>query len=164
MLTNVQKMITRAKKGVFKPKSYYASKYIFPKAFLSNISSPTPTCFSQANKLPVWRASMADEVTARIRAGTWSLGPPSHDQNVVWCKLVFRVKHKADGTIDKHKSRLIAKGFHQQQGLHFSETFSHIAKPMTIRLILSLAVQFEWYICLLDINNAFLHGDLKEEG
>lgn len=112
--TNAQNMITRAKKGIFKPKTYYASQHVLPSAFLRNVADPTPTCFSQENKKLVWRVSMADEINVHILAGTWSLVAPHSSQNVVGCKWVFRVKHKADGSIDKYKSRLVAKGFHQQ--------------------------------------------------
>lgn len=106
---------------------------------------------------------MAEEITTHIQDGTWSLVAPYPSENVVGYKWVFRIKHKANGSIDKHKSRLVAKGFHQHQGVYFSETFSPVAKKTTIRIILSIVVQFEWSITQQDISNAFLHGDLKEE-
>ena len=57
----------------------------------------------------------------------------------------------------------MAKGFHQQYGVDFDETFSPVIKPPTVRIILSLAVQFNWPLRQLDVRNAFLHGHLKEE-
>ena len=57
----------------------------------------------------------------------------------------------------------MAKGFHQQYGIDFDETFSPMIKPPTVRIILSLAVQFNWPFRQLDVRNAFLHGVLKEE-
>ena len=106
---------------------------------------------------------MQAEYNALITTGTWSLIPSHPSQNVVGCKWVFRVKKNPDGTIDRHKARLVAKGFHQQAGVDFQETFSPVAKPVTIRILLTLVVQNNWFLNQLDISNAFLHGDLKED-
>jgi histone deacetylase 1/2 len=57
----------------------------------------------------------------------------------------------------------VAKGYHQQPGLDFTETFSPMVKANTIRLVLSLAITQQWTICQIDIQNAFLHGQLQEE-
>lgn len=106
---------------------------------------------------------MQEEFNALESNGTWSLVPASTSHNIVGCKWVFRIKKKPDGTIDKYKARLVAKGFHQQAGVDYQDTFSPVAKPVTIRVLLSLAVQFNWFLNQLDINNAFPHGDLKED-
>jgi hypothetical protein len=76
---------------------------------------------------------------------------------------VFHLKHKADGSIDCHKACLVAKAFHQQPGVDFEETFSSVAKPTTIRLVLSLATFAGWPIRRIDVQNAFLHGRLSED-
>ena len=57
----------------------------------------------------------------------------------------------------------MAKGFHQQFGVNFEETFNPIIKPPTVRIILSLAIQFNWPLRQLDVSNAFLHGFLRED-
>lgn len=106
---------------------------------------------------------MVEEHTTLQDAGTYSLVDPDPSYNAVGCKWVYKIKHKDDGTIDKFKSRLVTKGFHQQEVIDFTETFSPVAKPITIRLILSLAVNFDWQIKQLDVSNAFLHGDLEED-
>ena len=78
-------------------------------------------------------------------------------------KWVFKTKLKEDGTIDRYKARLVARGFSQIPGLDFGETFSLVIKHTTIRLIFSLAVTLGWKMRQLDVKNAFLHGVLKEE-
>ena len=77
--------------------------------------------------------------------------------------MVFRIKYNPDGSISKHKAKLIAKGFHQTPSVDFFETYSPVVKPCTIRVILSLAIMNHWPIRQLDVNNAFLNGILSEE-
>lgn len=71
--------------------------------------------------------------------------------NVVGCKWVYRVKQNPDGTVERHKARLVDKGFNQQEGVDYGETFSPVIKPCTIRLVLSIVVMNNWQIKQLDV-------------
>lgn len=82
--------------------------------------------------------------------------------NIIGCKWVYRLKQKADGSIERHKAELVAVGFHQQPGLDYTETYSLVVKPQTIRLILLLSINRKWHARQLDAQNAFLHGDFTE--
>ncbi|KAJ0467191.1 putative RNA-directed DNA polymerase [Helianthus annuus] len=121
-----------------------------------------PTSFTIANKYVEWRHAMSTEMNALYRNGTWTLVPPVPNANIVDCKWVYRLKTDENGKISRYKARLVAKGFHQQHGVDYHETFSPVIKPATIRTVLSLAVTNKWPLKQLDIQTAFLHGDLEE--
>uniref|UniRef100_A0A803P2C3 Reverse transcriptase Ty1/copia-type domain-containing protein n=1 Tax=Cannabis sativa TaxID=3483 RepID=A0A803P2C3_CANSA len=93
---------------------------------------------------------------------TWVLVKPSPEYNVVGNNWVFKEKYNADGSVQRLKTRLVAKGFHEIPGLNFGETFSPVIKPSTIRVVLFVAVSKGWKIKQLDINNAFPNGKLEE--
>ena len=131
---------TRSKSGIHKPNPKYAMHLTVDTLPIE------PTCFSQAVKYPEWRNAMSQEFNALQRCGTWSLVPHHSNMNLLPNKWVFKLKRRADGTIERHKARLVANGFHQQAGVDYSENFSPVVKHSTIRLVLSLAVSNKWYV------------------
>ncbi|KAF5447406.1 hypothetical protein F2P56_032960, partial [Juglans regia] len=106
---------------------------------------------------------MLNEIKALELNKTWELAILPPNKIAIGCKWVYRVKFKADGTIDRYKARLVAKGYTQQEGLDYFDTFSPVAKMTTVRTLLSIAAIKNWHLHQLDVNNAFLHGDLNEE-
>jgi hypothetical protein len=106
---------------------------------------------------------MGHEIDALLANKTCSLVPRSTHQKVIRNKWVYKLKQCTDGTIDRYKAHLVAKGFNQVCGVDFSETFSPVIKPATVRVILALAVHFDWPLRQLDVSNAFLHGILPKE-
>jgi hypothetical protein len=159
-------MTTRAK-NITEPKKFHdhSSKHPIPHAFLvaGNLNKIEPTCYSQASTDANWHSAMNSEFDSLLKNNTWHLVPASETHNLVGFKWVFRIKRKADGSIDRYKAKLVAKGFHQQAGIGYEETFSPIIKPTTVRLVLSIAISSSWSIRRIDIQNAFLHGVLTEK-
>jgi len=94
---------------------------------------------------------------------TWELTTLSDEKKTVRWKWVFTVKYKADGTIEKYKVRLVAKGYTQTYGIDYQETFSPVTKLNIIWILLSLAANLDWPLHQFDVKNAFLHGDLEEK-
>ncbi|KAF5454886.1 hypothetical protein F2P56_024519 [Juglans regia] len=135
-----RRMTTRSMNNIHKPKHMYVvTKHPLPETL-------EPTCVTQALMHPQWRQAMSQEFTALVKHGTWDLVPPQASQNLIGCKWVFRIKRKPDGSIDRYKAHLVAKGFHQRPGIDYKETFSPVVKPTTIRTILSIALMHRWPI------------------
>jgi hypothetical protein len=112
---------------------------------------------------PRWREAMNEEMKSLKKNNTWELVDCPPGKKIVGCRWVYTVKYKADGTIERFKARLVAKGYTQTYGVDYTETFALVAKVNTIRVLLSLAANFDWPLQQFDVKNAFLHGELTEE-
>ena len=130
---------------------------------LAVTTTPEPKTFLQAFKHDCWKKAMQAELDALAMNKTWSIVDLPEGKTPIDCKWVFKTKYHADGTIERHKARLVAKGFTQLEGVDYFETFSPVAKLTTVRVLLALAASKGWFLEQLDVNNAFLHGDLHEE-
>jgi hypothetical protein len=118
--------------------------------------------FKEAKARPEWEKAMEVEHESLMKNQTWDLTALPSGKKPIGCKWVYKVKYKADGTLDKYKARLVAKGFSQREGIDYEETFAPTAKMSTIRLVLAMAAQQGWKVHQLDVKSAFLNEDLKE--
>ena len=112
---------------------------------------------------PKWKEAVLEELNALEKNQTWVISRLPDGKKTVGCQWIFKVKHKADGSVERLKARLVAKGYTQAYGIDYQETFAPVAKLNTIRVLLSLAANLDWPLHQLDIKNAFLNGDLEEE-
>jgi hypothetical protein len=109
---------------------------------------------------PKWKEAMGREIAILEAAGTWTEVPRPSDKNVVGSKWVFRIKRKADGTIDKYKARLVAGGFTQIYGVDYFTSYSPVAKLTSFCTILAIAACHDWEIESFDFISAYLNGEL----
>ncbi|PKU63834.1 Retrovirus-related Pol polyprotein from transposon TNT 1-94 [Dendrobium catenatum] len=151
-------MVTRGKTGSLKPTQRLN---LFHSTCVGD-SPSAPSTYAEASKSAEWRSAMAEEFFALQTQGTWSLVPPPPTSSVLGCKWTYRIKMNSDGSIAKHKARLVAQGNHQEYGIDYTETFSPVAKLPTIRILLTIALHHDWPVHQLDVANAFLHGSLSE--
>ena len=126
--------------------------------------SSDPTSLTEAQSRsdwPQWKGAMDREMATLERAGTWQTVQRPHNKNVVGSKWVFRIKCKADGSVDKYKACLVAWGFTQIYGVDYFDTYSPVAKLSSIRLILAIAARYDWDIDSFDFVGAYLNGELE---
>ena len=158
---------TQSSTGTLYPISSYLSYDALSslhKSYVLNLSQVSePKTYNQAIKHDCWRNAMDQEIAALENTKTWVLTDLPYGKQPIGCKWVYKIKRHADGSTERYKARLVAKGYTQQEGLDYFETFSPVVKLTTVRLVLALAASKHWYLHQLDVNNAFLHGDLDEE-
>ena len=106
---------------------------------------------------------MEAKIVALEANHTWTLTLVPANKKPSGCKWVYKIKYKSNGSIERYKARSVAKGFTQNEGVDYNETFSPVAKMVPFQCLLAVATVKGWYLGKLDVNNAFLHGDLSEE-
>jgi Reverse transcriptase (RNA-dependent DNA polymerase) len=110
---------------------------------------------------PSWKEAMDRKISSLEQARTWSMVPCPTGKNVVGCKWVFRLKRKADGSIDKYKACLVARGFTQIYGINYYNTYSPVTRLTSFCLILAIAACNNWEVEAFNFNSAYLNGKLN---
>jgi hypothetical protein len=117
--------------------------------------SPIPSTYQCTPLDLVWLSAMRDEFDALQQNKTWTLVPKPSGVNVVSGKWGFHHKFHADRTLSRYKACWVCRGFSQQQGIDYEETFSHVVKSSTIRVVLSITISTSWPLHQLDVKKCF---------
>ncbi|XP_026377919.1 uncharacterized protein LOC113272272 [Papaver somniferum] len=129
-------------------------------AFLSAISShQEPKNYNEAKSNPKWRAPMENELRALDVNNTYSIVKFPSGKKTVGCRWVYKIKYRSDGTVERYKARLVARGFTQRYGEYYTETFAPVEKMNTFSVLMYLAVNKDWKLFQMDLR--FLALKLK---
>ena len=106
---------------------------------------------------------MKEELDALLKTGTWDLVDLPAGKSDIGCKWVYKIKTRSDGTVDHYKAHLVAKGFTQEYGIDYEETFALVARLSSVRTLIVVSASRYWPLFQMDVKNAFLNGELTEE-
>jgi len=124
-----------------------------------------PGSYAEAVQGPdqaAWKEAMDEEVRSLQQNGTWSLVDLPPDRKALHGKWVYKLKRGPQGEIIRHKARWVVKGYEQEQGIDYDETFAAVVKPAAFRPIFALAAEHDLEIEQMDVKTAFLHGKIEE--
>ena len=121
-----------------------------------------PQFYHQPVPFQHWRDAMQVELNAMDSNNTWSIVPLPPGKHSIGCKWVYKIKHKSDGSIERHKARLVTKCYNQQEGIDCIDIFSFVSKLVIIKVLLALASSHYLHLIQMYVNNTFLNRDLFE--
>ena len=110
-----------------------------------------------------WRAAMEEEIHVLADNGTWVLVDLPKGVRLIRCRWVYKVKYNVDGSINRYKAILVAKGYAQTQDTDYDETFTPVVKITTVRVLLAITATKGWHLHQMDVKNVFLQGELEEQ-
>ncbi|GJR29569.1 retrovirus-related pol polyprotein from transposon TNT 1-94 [Tanacetum coccineum] len=118
---------------------------------------------SEAITDPAWIESMQEELLQFKRLGVWVLVPPPDNIKPLSLKWLFKNKHHEENTVIQNKTRLVVRGYRQEEGIDFEESFAPVARMEAIRIFLVYAAHKSFTVFQMDVKTTFLHSTLKED-
>ncbi|GJZ48378.1 retrovirus-related pol polyprotein from transposon TNT 1-94 [Tanacetum coccineum] len=129
-------------------------------AFLTAVE---PKTYKDALTQACWIEAMQEELNEFERLEVWELVPRPDKVMVITLKWIYKVKLDELGGILKNKARLVARGYRQEEGIDFEESFALVARLEAIRIFLAFAAHMNMVVYQMDVKTAFLNGNLREE-
>ena len=106
---------------------------------------------------------MKDEMTSMSQNKVWSSIDFLDGCRPIECKWVFKTKFDAKRHVERYKTRLVAKGYNQREGIDFKETFSHVSTKDSLCIIMAIMAHFDFELHQMDVRKTFLNGNLVED-
>ncbi|RVW11853.1 Retrovirus-related Pol polyprotein from transposon TNT 1-94 [Vitis vinifera] len=134
--------------------SEFCALHVEPQTYKEAMSTP---------EAPYWQEAVNDEINSIMQNHTWELVNLPPGNKPIGCKWIFKRKLQTNGTIDKYKAHLVAKGYRQKEGLDFFDTYSPVTRITSIRMLIATTAIHNFEIHQMDVKITFLNGDLDEE-
>ena len=106
---------------------------------------------------------MTEEYQSIMKNDVWDIVPKPEGKSVVSSKWIYKIKHAADGSIEKYKARFVARGFSQKEGIDYEATFSLVSRYTSNRTIMEFASMMKWDLHQMDVKTSFLNGMIEED-
>nr|GEX98903.1 hypothetical protein [Tanacetum cinerariifolium] len=135
----------------------------YPHEFQWTKDHPLEQHVKEAMIDPAWINSMQEELLQFKRLDVWVLVPAPDKISPLTLKWLFKNKHDEEQTIIRNKSHLVMRGYRQEEGIDFKESFTLVARMEAIRIFLAYAAHKSFTVFQMDMKTAFLHGSLKED-
>nr|GEU83895.1 retrovirus-related Pol polyprotein from transposon TNT 1-94 [Tanacetum cinerariifolium] len=127
------------------------------------VSTMEPNNVKEAMTDPAWIESMQEEILQFKRLDVWVLVPAPDNISPLTLKWLFKNEHDEEQTVIQNKSRLVVRGYRQEEGINFEESFTSVARMEAIRIFLAYDAHKSFYVFQIDVKTAVLHGSLKED-
>ncbi|GJW59725.1 retrovirus-related pol polyprotein from transposon TNT 1-94 [Tanacetum coccineum] len=127
------------------------------------VSTIEPKNIKEAMADHSWIESMQDELNQFERLQVWELVPRPEGKSIIALKWLWKNKCDAENIVVRNKTRLVAKGYKQEEGIDFEESFAPVARLEAVRMFIAYAAHKNITIFQMDVKTAFLNGPLKEE-
>nr|GEY44263.1 retrovirus-related Pol polyprotein from transposon TNT 1-94 [Tanacetum cinerariifolium] len=127
------------------------------------VSTMKPKNVKESMTDPAWIKSMQEELLQFKRLDVWVLVPAPDNISPLTFKCLFKNKHDKEQTVIRNKSRLVVRGYRQDEGIDLEESFASVARMEAIRIFLAYAAHKSFYMLQMDVKTAFLHGSLKKD-
>ena len=116
--------------------------------FFALASLQEPQTFRESSSNPLWQQAMKEELDALHKTGTWDLADLPSGKSAIGCKWVYKIKTQSNGTVDRYKARLVARGFTQEYGIDYEESFAQVAQLSYVRTLIAIFMARKWLLFL----------------